>query len=79
MSETAQPVRRRRSVKRRNERVKLLSSAFDRVSTLIVAGAILAPVFQSHSLTAGIGPWLLAAISLHLGAQGILFFFEEES
>ena len=43
--------RRRLGARRRNERLKLAAGAFDRVSTVILGGAVLAPIFQHHALS----------------------------
>ena len=62
--------RRRLGARRRNERLKLAAGAFDRVSTVILGGAVLAPIFQHQALSKPeIVGWVAGAIVLHMAAQ----------
>ena len=62
----ASPADRRLDARRRNEHLKLVAGAFDRISTVILGGAVLAPLFQHRILgwheTVG---WIFAAFVLH--------------
>ena len=70
---------RRFRAKRRNERVKLVASAFDRISTLVVAGAAIAPFFQNQALKPGYAYWIVVAVVLHLLGQTSLSFLRDDS
>jgi hypothetical protein len=45
--------RRRSRARGSNEREKLFATALDRISTLVIAEAAVAPLFQDQGLTAG--------------------------
>ena len=63
-----------------NERLKLAAAAFDRVSTVVVGGAILAPIIQHQGIEVGrLVFWAIAAILLHGVAQFMLHLLEEEA
>ncbi len=69
---------RKLRAKRRNERIKLLASALDRISTVIFAGAVLGPLFQDRPLGAQSALWIVGVIVLHLLGQGLLGLLHEE-
>jgi len=66
--------------RRRNEHLKLAAGALDRFSTVILGGAVLAPIIQHKPEgwweTAG---WVSAAAVLHVMAQYLLGLLREES
>ena len=71
--------RRKLIARRRTEHLKLAAGALDRLSTVVLGAAVLAPVIQ-HKLadwweTAG---WVLTAVVLHLIAQYLLSLMQEE-
>ena len=64
---------------RRNESLKLAAAACDRVSTVIIGGAILAPIFQHQAFEVSrVVSWSAVAMLLHGAAQFVLSFLEEE-
>jgi hypothetical protein len=65
--------------RRFNERVKLAVSALDRLSTIILAGGILAPVFQHQNLTITSAiAWFFGAGMLHITGRFGLSLIREE-
>ena len=65
---------------RLNEQLKLAASALDRISTVIVAGAIFTPIFQRQAVhTSRLVVWTAVAIILHGIAQSMLYLLKEET
>ena len=73
------PVRPKLLASKFNERLKLAAAAFDRLSTVVIGGAILAPLFQDQAVDIKrLVFWAAAAFVLHGAAQSMLTLFEEE-
>jgi hypothetical protein len=43
--------RRRRQARHYNDRLKMIAGALDRLSTVVLGGAVLAPIFQQQALS----------------------------
>ncbi len=71
--------RRKLLTRRRNEHLKLAAGALDRLSTVVLGAAVLAPIIQHKPEgwweTAG---WVLGAVVLHVIAQYLLSLMREE-
>ncbi|MBO0903450.1 hypothetical protein [Jiella sonneratiae] len=68
-------------IRRRNERVKLASSAINAISLAFFISGIVAPLFEvSEKLQsrAYVWVWILLAILLHFMAQLLLGFLQDE-
>jgi hypothetical protein len=61
---------RRLEAKRRNEELRLVATSFDRLSTVILGGAVLGPLFQhmADDLLEALS-WFFAALVLHCVAR----------
>ena len=72
--------KRKLLARRRNEHLRLAASALDRLSTVVLGGAVLAPIIQHNPNgwweTAG---WVSVATVLHIMAQYLLGLLREES
>jgi hypothetical protein len=70
---------RRLEAKRRNEDLKLVALSVDRLSTVIVGGAVLAPLFQhtEDDLLSSLG-WFLSALILHCVARYLVRRIQSE-
>ncbi len=65
---------------RRNERIKLVAGALDRLSTVVIGGAVLAPLIQEQQTSlVRIAIWGATALILHVMAQFALSRLEEEA
>ena len=64
--------------RRRNERLKLFASAADRLSTVVLAGTVLSPMFQGNLPARTAVYWIAAAIVLHLIGQFAFSSLHEE-
>ena len=79
MAPTPSRPRRRLILSRRNEQLKLLAGALDRLSTVIVGGTVLAPFIQDQAFsTVRIAVWGSAALILHATAQFVLSAVDQE-
>lgn len=73
------PGTRKHRIKVWNERVKLTAGAFDRASTVMLGGGVLAPVFQGTAWSwATAAVWLFGSVMLHLAGQVALGFTQKE-
>ena len=74
-----QPARRLQA-SRHNEHLKLGAAAFDRMSTVVIGGAVFAPIFQRQAVR---GPrmavWTAVALVLQGAAQFMLYCLREET
>ena len=71
--------RRKIAARRYDERVRLLAGQLDRISTVILGGAVLAPIFQhARPRWLEIGSWITVAIVLHVAAQFVVSLLLEE-
>ncbi len=70
---------RKAAIKRRNEQWKLTASSVDRLCTVILGGAVLAPIFQhkAQPVLESLA-WLSVALAIHLLARYIIRQVEEE-
>jgi len=72
--------RRAIAARRYDEHLRLVAASLDRLSTLVLGGAVFAPIFQ-HAYprwleTVG---WIAVAVVLHLAAHFVLsLLFEED-
>lgn len=74
------PIRPKLFTSKFNERLKLAAAAFDRLSTVVIGGAILAPLFQGQDVnTERLVFWTAAAFMLHGAAHFMLTLLEEEA
>jgi hypothetical protein len=65
--------------RRRNEHLKLAAGAPDRVSTVVLGGAVLAPFFQhAPPRWQETGGWILVALVLHAAAHYVRGRLREE-
>ena len=65
---------------KRNEHLKLAAAACDRISTVVLGAAVLAPIFQHQDVAIGRSAlWAAGASLLHGAAQFVLSFLEEET
>lgn len=71
---------RRLVASRRNEQLKLAAASFDRLSTVVVTGALFAPVFQDQPIELQRAlAWGATAVGLHGAAQLMLLLLREET
>lgn len=75
--DTARRNRLRR--RHRNERLKMIAGAIDRLGTLTFGGAVLAPIFQMQPVAwRRTITWVLAAVLLHVAALYVFGLQKEE-
>ncbi len=74
------PPARRLQASKLNEHLKLGAAALDRMSTVVIGGAVFAPIFQGQAVR---GPrmavWTAVALVLHGAAQFMLYCLREET
>ena len=76
----AEPPRRNLAATRRNESLKLVAASPDRLTTVVLAGAVLAPIFSGSALRwPAAAAWVATAFALHAAAQTVLRFLQEET
>ncbi len=70
---------RRLEARRRNEDLKLVALSVDRLSSIIVGGAVLAPLFQhtEDDILSLLG-WFLSALALHCVARYLVRRIQSE-
>ena len=74
------PPARRLQASKFNEHLKLAAAAFDRMSTVVIGGAVFAPVFQQQAVHATqMIVWTTIACALHGGGQFMLYRLKEET
>jgi hypothetical protein len=63
----------------RNERLRMIAGAVDRLGTVILGGAVLAPIFQMQPIDwRRTGAWIIVALVLHLVALYLIGRQKEE-